>query len=848
MRAPTLPLLFALTAGCLTKDEPADDTGPIETTDVDGDGYSAPADCDDEDAAINPGAAEACDGVDNNCDGTADEGVTLTFFADGDGDGYGDPSATTEACEAPSGYTADSTDCDDANAEVYPGAAERCEGLDNDCDSAVDEDVQSQWYADSDGDNFGDAAAPLESCDPPGGYVADSTDCDDDEPASFPGNPEACDELDNDCDVTVDEGVTTTYYVDSDADGFGSSDATTQACDTPTGYADDDDDCDDGDASINPDADERCDNVDNDCDGDTDEDSAVDAPTWYIDADADGYGSTSYTDVQCTQPAGYVANANDCDDLDRTSHPGGTETCDQADNDCDNTVDESPSDGTLYYADSDADGYGDPNTSQRACSQPTGYTTDDQDCYDADADAYPGSHETETPLDGVDTDCDGLDVCTDLNCDGWPDLFIGDHYDGNYTTTSYAFFFDGAAFSDSDRTGLPTYGAYDVEVADLDDDGYNDIVIANYHNDITNSIDSYIYWGSAAGYSTSDRTELPTEGGLKVTIDDVDQDGYLDLWFLNYYNGTYALNSYLYWGSSSGYSPSDRTVLPTQGAWETRIEDLDSDGYKDIVVCNHYNASYFIDSYIYWGSSSGWSSSDRTGLPTLGCRDLEIEDFNADGYPDIAFANHYNGSYNIDSYLYYGTSSGYSTAYRDSFPTNGTLGVTSGDFDNDGYIDLVFGGYHSGSWSSAAYTRVFMNSSAGFSASVYDQFETRGSYYPEAADLDRDGYDDLVIPVYYNGTSHSATSYVYWGDASGLSNNNRTDLPTLGASKVDIGDVNGDGYPEIVFNNYHTGSWSTSADTYVYYGTTAGYSTANRDELGTHGSWPFPVLVGLTDW
>ncbi|MFO7962810.1 MAG: MopE-related protein [Desulfobacterales bacterium] len=120
--------------------------GSADCTDADGDGYYAeatgcwPVDCDDTDAAINPGAVEVCDGKDNDCDGEVDEGVQNIYYQDADGDGYGDPMNSIQDCSAPSGYVTDNTDCDDTDASVNPGAAEVCDdGIDNDCDGEVDE-------------------------------------------------------------------------------------------------------------------------------------------------------------------------------------------------------------------------------------------------------------------------------------------------------------------------------------------------------------------------------------------------------------------------------------------------------------------------------------------------------------------------------------------------------------------------------------------------------------------------------------------------------------------------------------------------------------------------------------
>eukprot|EP00567_Pseudictyota_dubia_P018760 CAMPEP_0197433262 /NCGR_PEP_ID=MMETSP1175-20131217/1189_1 /TAXON_ID=1003142 /ORGANISM="Triceratium dubium, Strain CCMP147" /LENGTH=95 /DNA_ID=CAMNT_0042961583 /DNA_START=6 /DNA_END=290 /DNA_ORIENTATION=- len=93
----------------------------------------------------------------------------------------------TEACSAPSGYVEDDADCDDGNAAINPGATEVCNGLDDNCNGQVDEDVKNIYYADADGDGFGDAMTTTEACSAPSGYVDDDADCDDWDAAVNPG-------------------------------------------------------------------------------------------------------------------------------------------------------------------------------------------------------------------------------------------------------------------------------------------------------------------------------------------------------------------------------------------------------------------------------------------------------------------------------------------------------------------------------------------------------------------------------------------------------------------------------------------------------------------------------------
>ena len=375
-------------------------------TDADGDGYGNDArgvtaceqpagasavggDCVDVDVSIWPGAPEYCDGDDDDCDGTVDEDAVdaATWYTDADGDGFGDPSALILACDEPISASGDATDCDDTDAAVSPAGIEICNGVDDDCDDTIDLESadESTWYADEDGDGYGDPDDSTLGCDAPAGYGADATDCDDADAAINPDATEVCNDLDDDCDGAVDAGATdaSTWYADADADGYGDPSVATSACVQPTGSVADALDCDDADAAINPDATEVCNDLDDDCDGAVDE-GAIDASTWYADADADGYGDASTPTTACDQPTGSIADATDCDDADAAINPDATEVCNDLDDDCDGAVDDGATDASTWYADADADGYGDPSVATSECDAPTGSIADATDCDDAD--------------------------------------------------------------------------------------------------------------------------------------------------------------------------------------------------------------------------------------------------------------------------------------------------------------------------------------------------------------------------------------------------------------------------------------------------------------------------------
>jgi len=311
--------------------------------DADADTFAACEDCDDTLDTVFPGATEVCNGRDDDCDGAVDLGAVdaSTWYRDLDGDGHGDAGANVIACAQPPGYTALSDDCDDLNRKAHPGAAEVCDGVDNDCNGDVDDGVLSTFYADSDSDGYGDATSTTQACAAPSGYVANRTDCDDTALAVHPGQFELCNGVDDNCDTNIDENAVdkSTFYADADADGHGTPLATTRACSVPSGYADVSDDCNDNRADVYGGAPEYCDGVDHDCDSRVNEDSSVDALTFYIDGDADGFGDLLSTTTACALGSGYVADSTDCDDVDPLIFPGATELCDGLDDDCDGVAD-----------------------------------------------------------------------------------------------------------------------------------------------------------------------------------------------------------------------------------------------------------------------------------------------------------------------------------------------------------------------------------------------------------------------------------------------------------------------------------------------------------------------------
>lgn len=365
-------------------------------------------DCDDDPingygAAVNPLMPETCTDIDDNCNGLLNEDDPLMnpsiipkWYLDRDLDGYGGvhEQDLIASCERPSiDFRLNTGDCDDINPMVNPYAAERCDGIDNDCDQLIDEEdddvlIDAIWYPDQDGDGFGSsdpAAETIQSCTQPVGYSLQNTDCNDNNFGISPIGFEVCDGFDNDCDGVVDDGVTEIFFLDIDGDEFGRHfdvdgdgliddnngdgipDNFVEACTAPIDpvsgnrYVSNFSDCNDNNANINPSEPELCDGIDNNCNGIIDGTDAGNRGTiWYKDADGDGYGNPYQFVYNCDQPATYIADDSDCDDSRPTVNPAQQENCFTIyDDNCDDDTNDVGAIGcNNFYDDNDEDGFG----------------------------------------------------------------------------------------------------------------------------------------------------------------------------------------------------------------------------------------------------------------------------------------------------------------------------------------------------------------------------------------------------------------------------------------------------------------------------------------------------------
>jgi hypothetical protein len=652
-----------------------DDAVAAPWPDGDEDGFPGEADCDDAAFDVNPAAPERCDAVDNDCDREVDESDAIdavAWFLDVDGDGFGGPDTVT-ACAQPAGTSAVPGDCDDAEPSVFPGAVDvPGDGLDQDCDGA---------------DGTGDPCDADED-----GFVAvdcGGDDCDDSDPAVNPAASEVCGGVDDDCDGLVDEDAVDAlpWYLDADGDGFGDPGVVTLSCDPVSGSVDNGDDCDDSVGASYPGAPEACDGLDNDCDGVVD-DGAVDAVTWYADADGDGFGDPGAGVDACAAPAGTVANADDCDDADVGVYPGAPESCDGFDEDCDGLVDEDALDASVWYVDADGDGYGDPDAAFDACGSPPGSAATGTDCDDGDASIFPGAAET---CNGLDDDCDGL---TDEDAAPWtadlialPSVTEADRIDllGQAGPSSFD-----PVVTVGDNLGEVTPG---IVVGDFDADSQLDLV--HFAPASATLITSY------AGCDVWE-TASTTDAFIPLGVGDLDDDGRLDFygWPDVGDPGGVALGDGA--GAFTVLTSAFDAATPYSGfsmSLAAHSGDVNGDGPHDLAAVSYDSAAATTSEvWFYLGLGDGTFDPPElvvAAVPTA-VNGVDIGDVDGDGYADIVLGADDDGDAGQLWWVAGGSGSWDVAELLDVNPgdesgTNnpGTAVPLLFDWDNDGWLDLL---------------------------------------------------------------------------------------------------------------------------------------------------------------
>ncbi len=474
----------------------------------------------------------------------------------------------------------------------------------------------------------------------------------------------------------------------------------------------------------------------------------------------------------------------------------------------------------------------------------------------------------------------------DVNGDGYGDVVVGaPEYDKGQANEGRAFVYLGGASglatsaawtAESNQEGA-SFGTSVASAGDVNGDGYGDVVVGAslYDNGQSNEGRAFVYLGSAAGLSSSaawtaeSNKERAYFGFSVASAGDVNGDGFGDVVVgapahdnVQVFEG----RAFVYLGSASGLSTSAAWTAESdqnyaQFGWSVASAgDENGDGYDDVVVgAREFRNGQSQEgrAFVYQGgasglsTSAGWTAESNKAEAQLGSSVASAGDVNGDGYDDVVVGAPYftNGQANEGRvFVYLGSGSRLPTGAEWTLESNhanaqsGSSVASAGDVNGDGYGDVVVGvPLYDGGQNDEGRAYVYLGSASGLATSAAWAVESDqvgaelGSSVASAGDVNGDGYGDVVVgaPLYNNGNIDEGRAFVYLGSASGLSTSAAWTAESdqfdaqLGSSVASAGDVNGDGYGDVVVGAplYNAGQ-SDEGRAFVYLGSASGLSTS----------------------
>ncbi|MFH2020374.1 MAG: DUF2341 domain-containing protein, partial [archaeon] len=361
----------------------------------------------------------------------------------------------------------------------------------------------------------------------------------------------------------------------------------------------------------------------------------------------------------------------------------------------------------------------------------------------------------------------------DLNNDGYVDLLMTSYYDTNYLSASYIYYNDKDGTFTKNATAMNNNGAFAGSAGDFDNDGDLDIVFSSY-NDGDYYSSPQIFWNNGVGGFTTSSSLTPMNGSKGVGVADLDDDGDLDLVFNSYCANSacsVVLNAqaFIYWNNGTGGYPNRTEMRIDGGGSGIAIADFNNDGTQDILLTPYNDGDWSVQSRIYWNNGNR-DFSQSSVLPThagglWGGGGTFVDDFDYDGDFDIAMAIYYDGDETISPEIFWnnGTGNFSSTTFLASMNRQG--GVTGGDIDLDGDVDLVFTNYYDGDY--LAQSRIYWNNGSGNYSSYTNLPATYGQGGASLVDVDNDFDLDLIITSTYDGDYWSPYNRVYFNNGTG---------------------------------------------------------------------------------
>lgn len=435
----------------------------------------------------------------------------------------------------------------------------------------------------------------------------------------------------------------------------------------------------------------------------------------------------------------------------------------------------------------------------------------------------------------------------DLNADGWIDILLPNSH-GYNEKVDLSIYWGRDRWDPAGSTQLPSDGGKAAAVADLDHDGWPDLVLVNRFNGTKSELDLWIYWGGPDGFSEERRSALPTQGAEAVALADLNGDGYSEIIVANsglsYHVAVDSYRrSYIYWNRSGRFSATDRLELPTVHAQDVVVADLDGDGLPDVIFANQGNEADEAGLIVYYNPGEGnFTPDNRLHLPGERSSGVAVADLNRDGHPDLVVANAFRlkgregGIYNLietthlNSFVYWNGPEGFDSARRTALPTVGAQAVAVGDLDGDGWADIAF------AQAGAGASFIYLGGPDGFQPHRRVALPGDNHSAVSITDFDGDGHPDLILALRKSPGSFAAEVHVHRGGPDGLQSKPMHVVPSASTGGIVVADLDRNGINDLVVINRGDGPDAAGSPAYVYLGGPDGFDPARRLELPTRGS------------
>ncbi len=434
----------------------------------------------------------------------------------------------------------------------------------------------------------------------------------------------------------------------------------------------------------------------------------------------------------------------------------------------------------------------------------------------------------------------GTTVATagDVDGDGFSDLLLGAPGYGSNQGRAYLYLGGGDILNNTPAWTATGENANDIAsltfpAGDVNGDGFSDVIIGapGY---LTNTGRAYLYLGASDGLTTTVALTLDGQSeddyfGISVAAGDVNGDGFSDVIIGAHFYQTETGRAYLYLGSATGLGATPVLTLSGENeddrfGYRATAGDVDGDGYSDILIAASNYPSGTNDGrvYLYYGSANGLSSTPALTLTGSGAEQLGASlstagDVNGDGYGDVIIGASTHGGGRGAAYIYHGSAAGLSAtpaltltgeAGNDRF---GTSVSTAGDVNGDGYADVVIGAeYFTTGWQEGR-VYVYLGGAGGVSSTPVfhvtgeNSMSYLGGAVSTAGDVNGDGYADVVIGARgYPNNNRQGKVYLYLGGPGGPDTTadftavGETSGNLFGHSVATAGDVDGDGYADLL--------------------------------------------------